>query len=229
MIDYPIIVDRKRMTVADLVQAEQRTCRPNSELTFKLIALSHYLDSDAKWKDTRGGQWSIPRLIREELAAPINGATCGGTHRLMGFSYSVRKRKQSGRPVTGQWKRAEKYIEDYHRYAFRFQNRDGSFSTSYFRARANRPDIGRRLETTGHILEWLVYSLPMDELDDPKTVRSVEYLADLMLKHRNRNLPVGPRGHAIRALVLYDERVFGAVPGQRSVQLAKSRGSARKR
>ena len=109
MIDYPIIVSGKRLSVADLVKYEQLNCRPKSELTFRLIGLSHYLDSDETWKDKRGGGWDIPRLIREELAQPINGVTCGGTHRLMGFSYAVRRRKQSGRPVTGQWLRAQKY------------------------------------------------------------------------------------------------------------------------
>ena len=229
MIDYPIIVSGKRMSVADLVQYEQLNCRPKSELTFRLIGLSHYLDSDETWKDKRGGPWDIPRLIREELAQPINGVTCGGTHRLMGFSYAVRRRQQSGRPVTGQWQRAQKYVSDYHRYTFRLQNRDGSFSTAYFRQRENRPDIKRRLETTGHILEWLVFSLPTDQLDEPHTIRAVEYLADLMFKYRNTKLPVGPLGHAVRSLVLYEERVFGIEPGQRSLQLAKSRAQRRDR
>lgn len=219
-IDYPIIVNRKRLSVADLVRTEQRSCRPNSELTFKLIGLSHYLDSDATWKDAHNRQWSIQRLIQSELAQPINGVTCGGTHRLMGFSYSLRKRMQSGRPVVGQWRRARKYVQDYHRYTFRLQNRDGSFSTSFFRGRENRPDIDRRLETTGHILEWLVYSLPEQELGNLRMVRAVEYLANLMLQYRNHPWPVGPRGHAIRALVLYQQRVFGADPGQPPLQVA---------
>ena len=198
MIDYPIIVDGTRFTVADLVKAEQLGCRPNSELTFKLIGLSHYLDSDATWKDSGGGEWSIPRLIREELAQPINGVTCGGTHRLMGFSYTVAQRKRGGKPVTGQWQRAQKYVQDYHRYAFRLQNRDGSFSTIYFRGRESRPDANRRLETSGHILEWLVYSLPKEELNASHTISAVQYVADLMLTRRMDDWPIGPRGHATR-------------------------------
>jgi hypothetical protein len=229
MIDYPIIVDGKRLSVADLVKHEQLNCRPKSELTFRLIGLSHYLDSDEQWKDKYGREWDIQKLIREELAQPINGVTCGGTHRLMGFSYSVRKRQQSGRPVIGQWSRAQKYVNDYHRYTFRLQNRDGSFSTAYFRHREARPDVNRRLETTGHILEWLMFSLPLEELDDPQTTRAVEYLTNLLYTRRNTDLPVGPLGHAIRSLVLFEERMFGAQPGTRHEQLAKRRAPSRSR
>ncbi|MCO6455586.1 MAG: hypothetical protein J5I93_09855 [Pirellulaceae bacterium] len=206
-IDFELRVDGHRFTVADLVEFEQRTCRPNSELTFKLIGLSHYLESDAQWVNDRGERWDIPRLIQEELRQPVIGAACGGTHRMMGFSYAVRKREQRDEPVEGQWLRARKYVDSYHDYTLKLQNPDGSFSTDWFRSRANSPDLARRVQTTGHILEWLVYSLPEDQLTDPRVVRGIQYLTRLMLQHRSWE--VGPKGHALHALVLYDERVFG--------------------
>lgn len=206
-IDYELRIDGHRFTVADLVEFEQRTCRPNSELTFKLIGLSHYLESDAQWVNDHGERWDIPRLIQEELRQPVIGAACGGTHRMMGFSYAVRKREQRGEPVEGQWLRAKKYVDSYHDYTLKLQNADGSFSTDWFRSRADSPDLARRVQTTGHILEWLVYSLPEDQLTDPRVVRGIQYLTRLMLQHRSWE--VGPKGHALHALVLYDERVFG--------------------
>jgi len=52
---------------------------------------------------SRGGEpWSIQRLVQEELKQPIRGAACGGTHRLMGFSYAVNKRVKRGKPVVGR-------------------------------------------------------------------------------------------------------------------------------
>ena len=53
-IDYPMRVDGHDFTVADLVEYEKLTCRPKSELTFKLIGLAHYLDSDATWTSEMG-------------------------------------------------------------------------------------------------------------------------------------------------------------------------------
>ena len=105
MRDYPMLVEGKKFTLEDLIAREQQTCLSGEELTFKLIALSHYLDSDASWKTPDGQQWSIQRLIREELAQPVRGAACGGTHRLMGFSYALHKRRQQNKPIEGEFKR----------------------------------------------------------------------------------------------------------------------------
>jgi hypothetical protein len=221
--DYPMLVDGRQLTVADLIEHEKLTCRQASELTFKLIALSHYLKSDEKWQASDGQQWDIPRLIKEELAQPINGAACGGSHRLTGFSYAVRKREQRKEPLDGQWRRADKYIEDFHEYTFKLQNPDASFSTDWFVQRADYGDIGRRVQTTGHIVEWLAFSLDKEQLTEERMVRSVSYLTDALNNNRQEKWSVGPLGHALHALAIYDERVFGGKPGTREEQLVQIR------
>jgi hypothetical protein len=225
-IDYPMRVGGRELTVADLVEYEKRTCRPRSELTFKLIGLAHYLESDATWTSKTGEPFSIPRLIREELAQPINGVTCGGTHRLMGFSYAVRTRQKRGEPIDGEYKRAKKYVEDYLEYAFKLQNRDGSFSTQWLKRRANSRDPARQIQTSGHILEWVVYALPKDDLDNPRVIHAVDFLTTLLLRQRNNDPEVGPLGHAIHALSLYNERVFGEKPGKRAELLVRRTGNS---
>jgi len=210
---YPIRVNGVQMTVEDLINYEKRTCRAKSELTFKLIGLSHYLDSDATWRCDRGQTWNIERLIREELQQTIVGAACGGTHRMMGFAYAVNRRKLQGKPITGQFLRAEKFVVDYQRYTFALQNADGSFSTEWFERRANKPDEDRKVQTTGHLLEWMVFSLPEESLDDRRLVRCIDFLADLLQDNQHRKLEIGPKGHALRALVLYDQRRFGGQLG----------------
>lgn len=218
--DYPMLVEGQKFTVADLIEHEKLTCRPRTELTFKLIALTHYLQSDDKWLSNDGQEWDIPRLIKEELAQPIIGAACGGTHRLTGFSYAVRKREQRKEPISGQWSRAKKFIEDYHEYTFKLQNPDGSFSTAWFAGREDNGPPTRRLETTGHITEWLAYSLTKDELTDPRMVKAVDYLATLLIENRHEKWGIGPLGHGLHALALYDERMFEGQPGKRAEQLA---------
>jgi hypothetical protein len=222
-IDYPIVVDDHDLTVADLVEYEQRTCKPGTELSFKLIGLSYYLDTEATWESQDGQTWDIPRLIREELAQPVVGACCGGTHRMTGFSYAVRKREQSGKPVTGQWHRAKKYVDDFHDYTLDLQNADGSFSTDWFRGREDYGGIDRKVTTTGHTLEWLVSSLPEDELTDPRVVKAVDFLTEVLWENRRHAWNIGPLGHSLRALALYDEHLFGGQPGQRADQLADYR------
>jgi hypothetical protein len=223
--DFPLRIEGQEFTVADLIEYEKRTCYSKTELTFKLIALSHYLSSHETWKNDRGEQWNLEKLINEELAQPIVGAACGGTHRLMGISYAVNKRQSRGEAFTGEWLRAQKYERDYQNYLVKLQNRDGSFSTDWFAGRADNGDEDRKVQTTGHMLEWLVYSLPDDKLQDPRVVAAVNCLNDLLWKNRTRKLEIGPQGHALHALVLYQQRLYGAKPGQRNLHLAKQPGA----
>ena len=206
--DYPMKIEGRDFTVLDLVEREKRSCRPKTELTFKLIGLSHYLDSDETWKDDRGSNWDVPRLIKEEMQQPIIGAACGGTHRLFGLSYAVNRRVHKGQSIDGQYRRAEIYIKDYQKYTFKMQNPDGSFSTRFFSGRGAANDPDRRLLTTGHISEWLAFSLKRDELTDPRMVRAVDYLASLLLRGKYPGWKVGPLGHALHAINIYHDRVF---------------------
>jgi hypothetical protein len=206
--EYPIRVGQYAYAVADLIEAEKTTCYPDSELTFKLIALQYYLDLSDTWVNDQGDQWDFPRLVREELAQPIRGAACGGTHRLSGLSLTVKRRLARGEPLDGEYARAAEFVKKYHQYAFRLQNRDGSLSTAWFQGRGDEDDIDRRIKTTGHILEWLCYSLSDEELRDQRTIRAVTYLANLMYSNYDHEWEVGPVSHATHALLLYDERVF---------------------
>ena len=219
--DYPLQVGRYRFTVQDLVDHEMKTCKANTELTFKLIGLCKYIDTETQWKDQRGQAWNFSRLLQEELKQKVIGAACGGTHRMMGFSVAVDTRRKEGRPMTGQWLRAEKYVNAYIDYAFRLQNRDGSFSTEWFKGRGNKNDMDRKIQTTGHILEWLIYSLPQERRTDDRVVRAVDYIANSMSRNTNRKWDIGPKAHALRALLIYDELVFGADPVDHRARFAE--------
>ncbi len=207
--DYPMYVSGKYFTLNDLIEREKETCVAGEELTFKLISLMHYLDSDETWNTRDGQTWSIQRLIKEELKQKINGAACGGTHRLMGFSYAVNKRTQRGKPLVGEFVRAKDFIQGYHRYTFSLQNPDGSFSTEWFVRRGNDPDIDRRLKTSGHILEWIAFSLSDTELQDPRMIKAVDYVATILERNDRHNWEIGPLGHGLHALAIYQNRMFG--------------------
>ena len=212
--NYPIRVGDHEFTIEDLIEAEKKTCHSGEELTFKLIGLMHYCPSDAKWLNEKGELWDMPRLIREELKQPIRGAACGGTHRLAGLSLAVRTRAKRGEPLDGEYVKAKQFVQKYHNYAFSFQNPDGSLSTNWFRGRGDEEDKNRRIKTSGHLLEWLLYSLDQEQLHDRRVVRAVDYLASLMYANYTHDWEIGPICHAIHALVLYDERVFQKYDGE---------------
>ena len=206
-LNYPIQIGTSKFTVEDLVRHEMSTCKEKSELTFKLIGLSYYLDSNKQWRANDGKQWSIQKLIQEELAQPIVGAACGGVHRLMGFSFSVRQRQLQGQPVTGQYARAAKFVREYIDYTWQLQNPDGSFSTSWYEGRANEPNEERKVQTTGHMLEWLMYTLSEDEINTARVGKSIDFLLSKIYDKREHKWPIGPRGHATRAIALYQDRI----------------------
>jgi hypothetical protein len=218
-----ILVDGKKFTTDDLIRQEQLRCRPRSELTFRLIGLSHYLSTDATWKNDQGQRWSIQRLVEEELRQPINGTTCGGTHRLMGFTYSVARRRLEGAPITGPWAKAEMVAKRHQHLAFRMQHRDGSFSSDFFRSDGDWGDIDRKLKTTGHVLEWLIFSARHQDLENKRILAAVDYLCHLLASNRYYDWENGPLGHGVRALALYDERMFGGKPGSRDLEMAEKR------
>ncbi len=227
--NYPIKVGERSYTVNDLVRYEMATCREKSELTFKLLGLSYYLEPNQRWRDNQGGQWSLEKLVAEELDQPIVGAACGGTHRLMGLTFSLLQRKQAGLPIDGHWERSETFLNEFVQYAFSLQNPDGSFSTEWFEARANDPDVERKIQTTGHVLEWLIYTLPDDQLQAPPVQKAIRYLLSTLGAEPGRDWPIGPRGHALRALALYNQRVFGAQPGKLKQYIANLNNDSKQR
>jgi hypothetical protein len=206
----PMRIGGKDFTVADLIEDEKLGCQSGTELTFKLIALAHYLPSDAKWTSRYGEDWTIPKLLKAEIESPINGATCGGSHRLFGIANAVKERAKRDEPINGEWARAAKYISDYQRYTLgNLQNPDGSFSTEWFNYPADRQgDVDRKLQTTGHMLEFIVWSLPTDQLRDPRVVKAVDFLSDALLANPDKKWSIGPLGHALHSLVIYHERMF---------------------
>ncbi len=225
--DYPIVVDQNKYAVTDLIRYEMATCKEKSELTFKLIGLSYYLDTEQIWLTDKRSRWSIEKLVQEELAQPIIGAACGGTHRLMGLTFAVRQRKAEGRPVDGQFARADRFVKDFVNYAWKLQNPDGSFSTNWFESRGNEPNMERKVQMTGHILEWLAFTLPDEELTSARFTKSIDFLLSQIWDKRQNKWPIGPRGHATRAIALYHQRTTGISPGQRQSQMAEQIQSLR--
>jgi hypothetical protein len=226
--DYVFRVGNDELQIADLVDYEKNTCRSGMELTFKLTGISHYTLSNELWKNGRGETWSVERLLKEELEQPINRmeACCGGAHRLFALSYAVDRRRKEEMPITGPWKVADRRIQAYQRKAFEMQNKDGGFSTMWLERLENRSDKNRKLITSGHLLEWLAFSLPKDRLHEPKFERAVAFVVNLLERNQSFDWHEGGLGHALHALAIYEQRVLGIPPGQRIQLLGQNRVGA---
>ena len=225
-VEYPLYAGQVKYSIADLIESEKRACKRGTELTFTLIGLSHYLDTDSTWMADDGTEWNFERLIEEELKQPIVGAACGGTHRLMGYAHALRKRRAEGKPITGQWKRAETYTQDFVNYAYSLQNRDGSMSTKWFEGRADKDDVDRKIQTTGHMVEWLLTVTPDDQLQNRRLIAAVSFLLRSVGSELDRDWSIGPKGHALRSLSMYHQRVFKAGTPWIPTSVARNRNSS---
>lgn len=213
---YPLRVGDDVRTVADLVEYEKLACREGADKSLSMIGLMHYAGRDGSWQNRLGEEWSIERIVKEELAKPVIGAPWGGTQRLMGLSYVVRRKEKRDGPMDDEFRRAQDYLVRFHDHAISLQNDDGSWSPHYLAAKGTSRDPGAVLASTGRILEWLAYSLPEERLEEPGVVRAVHYVNQVLSSGRYapqnvkslRTEEIGAVMHSLAALRHYNDRYF---------------------
>ena len=206
--EYPARAGETVRTVADLIEQEKLSCRSGTDLSLKLIALSYYVHN-ASWKNDRGEEWSVSRIVKEELGRSMVNSPNGAPVRLLALSFAIDQRSKHEETIDGEFLRAKTYVEESIDYAMRAQNSDGSWGRV-----ANR-DYAMALSATGQVLEWLVTGLPDRRLEEPQVVLAIEYVDGLLSSSRYRwnvqslsSREISAVMHASHALVMYDQRVF---------------------
>ena len=153
------------VTMEDMVTHAQKSLDGHGELTWTLWYLTHYLDPEEEWENAAGQYWSMERLVKMEARQKVNGAPCGGTHRLFALSLARNAYIAKNGQARGAWLEADQRVRQHVAIAKSLQNRDGSLSADWFKGRKYSTDLTTRLKTAGHQLEWLMVALPDDELD----------------------------------------------------------------
>ena len=185
---YSVHVGNVERSVADLAESEKLSCRTGADLSLKLVGLAYYADA-AAWKNDLDEEWSLEKIIKEELAQPVLAPGSTGLDCLMGLSYAVNRREKHNLPLEGQFARAKKYISDYQNYALGLQNSDGSWGYYLSGKGVNRDDV-TGLRSSGCMLEWLAISLPEDRLEERGMLAGIAYLINsLNNQHYLNDLP----------------------------------------
>jgi hypothetical protein len=203
---YEFQAGPKKITVQDIINDAKMTISEGPEVTWTLWALSHYLDSDATWMNAKGEPWSIERMVQIEHQQSVLNSACGGTHGLYALAYSRNKRLAQKRPLTGWWVYADMKVKRYIQEAKALQNRDGSFSSAYFRGPETNSDFTKRIPANGHTLEFLMCALPENELKQSWVRRAVESVAQDLIDNRKTPCDCGPLFHALHALKMFNYR-----------------------
>lgn len=206
-----IVAGDRTYTIEDFIRQVQWDVPrvPNQEYSWTLMGLSSYLPTTAAWEAQDGQTWSIERLVEIETQQDVASSACGGTHRLFALCAAVNNHQAAGHSLDGVWEAANRKILENVEAARQYQNADGSFSSNYFRRGGRTADLTLDLSVSGHILEFLMLALSDEQLSEPWVRRGVVHVCDVLQKTRTVPLECGALYHAIHALILYRQRVFG--------------------
>ena len=203
------------VTIEDMLRNAQMEVNDREEITWTLWSLSRYLPIDSQWTNKAGEPWSIERLVQIQTYASPNDAACGGTHGLFALSLARNAALATGQPLRCIWFEADQKIRSYVAMARSLQNSDGSLSSKYFAGPGHSSEFGKRLATSGHVLEFLMVGARDEDLESEWLRSAVRSVAQDLVTHRRTAADCGPLYHALHALVLYRQRM-GVTPSQES-------------
>jgi hypothetical protein len=215
--DRKFLLHGKEYTFADFVRHTQMRARvkEQQELSWAILVIGQYLGTDAQWVNHAGESLHFEDVVDYELNQPIDGAACGGTHRLFGLTWVYHLHRNKGGRLSHVWKAVANKIAHYQQLARKLQNPDGSFSTRYLSGPGNARDVQLRIGTTGHVLEWLALSLPESELKAPWMQNAASALALMILDSQGQPIEGGALYHAAHGLRIYRDRAFGSDDSRR--------------
>ncbi|MDA0591152.1 MAG: hypothetical protein O2820_17990 [Planctomycetota bacterium] len=205
--DHEFLTSRgEAVTIDEMLNNAKMTVNDREEITWTLWTLSRYLPIDSQWINKDGEAWSMERLVQIQTYADVNQAACGGTHGLFALSLARNSFIFTGKQPRGIWLEADQKIKRYIAESRSLQNADGTFSTSYFTGPGKSDEFGKRIATSGHILEFLMVAADDKELQKPWLRNAVRAVANDLVENRSSAADCGPLYHALHALVLYGNR-----------------------
>jgi hypothetical protein len=209
--DKTFLVYGKEYTFLDFARHTKMRARvtDNQELSWAICVIAQYFGTDISWTNAFGEELRFEDIVRYELDQPIDGAACGGTHRLFGLTWAYHLHLEKGGKTEGVWKDVADKLARYEKIAKETQNPDGSFSTKYLSGPGNARDNQLRIGTTGHVLEWLALALPNEELKAAWVQDAVSALSLMILENQSSAVESGALYHAAHGLHIYHDRVFG--------------------
>lgn len=207
-LDFEFQVQGRKVTYGDMLHNAKMEINDREEVTWDLWTFAYYLDSDESWRNANGDPWSMERLVSTVLSqySPTK-SPCGGCHALFALASARNAFVQTkGSRLTGVWTRTQMHLDQHIALAQRQQNRDGSFSSNYFKGPGYSSDPSKRISTSGHTLEFLMMALPQSRLKEQWVRNGVAAVARDLVQYQQEPLEVGGMYHAVHALVLYRER-----------------------
>jgi hypothetical protein len=216
MPNYELKVGGGIYTIGSLIASEKRSVSRGSNMSMILLGLSFYGTPTDSWKNDLGETWTIERMVIEELNRPIDQGTSDVTDWLLGLTAAVNLYEEENEQLPSPVALAKKQIGVYQEWVLSVQNEDYLWHPKFFLYRGVGADNFETLYASGHILRWLVLSLPDDRLQDLRVKRSITNLitainrvpatqnANTLTDRQLESLAV-----ALQTISIYQQRVYG--------------------
>ncbi len=206
-IDYKFKIGGEQFALTDFLNNIMKEVNSKEEVTWVLWTLQHYLRTDVQWTNQFNEPWSIEKLVQLESAAPVNGAACGGNHRLFALTRTRDKHLLRGGRLEGVWAQADLKIRQHVELARQLQNTDGSFSAKFYEAPGVTNDVNKRFNTTGHTMEFLSIGVPTHRLNEQWLRNAASVLSRELVYNAQRPIDCGPLYHTLNSLMIYRDRL----------------------
>ncbi|MDR1480203.1 MAG: hypothetical protein LBJ00_14805 [Planctomycetaceae bacterium] len=216
MPNYELKVGGGIYTIGNLIASEKRSVSRGSNMSLILLGLSFYGTPTDSWKNDLGETWNIERMVIEELNRPIDQGTSDVTDWLLGLTAAVNLYEEEKIQLPNAVALAKKQIGVYQEWVLSVQNEDYLWHPKFFLYRGVGADNFDSLYSSGHILRWLVLSLPDERLQDLRIKRSINSLitalnriptaqnANTLTDRQLESLAI-----ALQTISIYKQRVYG--------------------
>ena len=208
----------KTITIADMINHAKMEINDKEEVSWSLWSLSRYLPPESTWTNKKGEVWSIDRMAQLQLtrllSKPMMKHPCGGTHAMFALAHARNIRLQNGLPIRGIWLQVDQQIQKCITLARLQQQPNGQFSTKFFDAKVTEADFDKRIASSGHVLEFLMISLPQEHLNHSWVRRGIEATARDIMANRQSYVKCAPLYHAVNGMRIYIDRTQNQTPAQ---------------
>ena len=219
MPNYELRIGGSTYTIEDLIASEKASVSRGINKSMLLVALSFYGGASDQWKNEQDEDWDIEKIVTGELNRQIDQGTSEVTDWLLGLTAAVKLYENENKPIRGPMALAKRQLQTYQEFVLSIQNERYLWHPRFFLYKGFNPDAFETMYSSGHVLRWLVFSLPDKELEDPQVVRTVMSLAATVNRVKPETMANSLNAKqleglavSLHALSLYYQRVYGEEP-----------------
>ena len=176
-LNYELRIGEKHFTVQNLVDSEKENCVSDMDLSMVAIGLAYYLKPNEVWTVSDGQNWSLDRLVQEELKRPVDWAARESADKLLALTMLLRRMKTDSPDKCDS---IESFLATIKDQVISFRGENGLWNTAFLIDGERSTHPLRVLQTSAHLLRWLVLYLPDSELRTESMRQSVYALSLLI-------------------------------------------------